>query len=313
MPQSVQQLGPKMRWMLRKAYVMQMNIIDLYKSQTIKNKISLEPKIFNDIKFTAQSSINSLAQKVRNYLNISLEEQKKWNRQAGALQSGSDIALKKWREVIQAHGVFVFKDSFKEPKFSGFCLYDEQFPIIYINNNETKNRQIFTLFHELAHILFRTSGFDPIDEHYFKNQLTSKSQKIETMCNEFAGAILVPDKSLPHQVDLKDIKKYASTYSVSQEVFLIRLLKNNIISRKDYDQFKQKIIERYQNTKTKKKLSGGNYYATKETYLGEKYISLVFKKYHQKQISLNQLSEFLGEKPKTALQIDPFKQKGVFE
>ena len=313
LPTSLDKLNPRMRWMIRKARVMQMNVMELHEKKPFKNEISHKPKIFNDIKFTAQSSISALAQKVRDYLNISLEEQKKWSHQDGSLWDKSNMALKKWREVIQSHGVFVFKDSFKDSKFSGFCLYDEHFPVIYINNNETKNRQIFTLFHELAHILFRTSGFDPIDENYFRSQLKGHNQKIETICNEFAGAFLVPDKSLPPQIESKDIKKWAHSYSVSQDVFLIRLLKNKIISNKVYSQFKQEIVEQYQKTKGKKKLKGGNYYAMKETYLGEKYISLVFKKYHQKQISLNQLAEFLDVRPKAVSQIDPFKQKGVFE
>ena len=313
LPKAVGTLGPKMRWMLRKAYIMQMNVMELYEDEALKTK-SRELRIFNDIKFTARSSIKSLAEKTRKYLNISLEEQKGWGRKTGSLQSGSDIALKKWRETIQSHGVFVFKDSFQEPDFSGFCLYDENFPVIYINNNESKNRQIFTLFHELAHILFRTSGFDPSDENHFRNQLTEKNQKIETMCNEFAGAFLVPDESLFKITELDNIKKLADSYSVSQEVFLIRLLKNDIISKRDYNHFKRQILEHYQKAKNKKKLQGGNFYATKEAYLGEKYISLVFKKYHQKRISLNQLAEFLDTKrPETALQIDPFKQKGVFE
>ena len=316
LPQAVNNLNPRMRWMLRKAHVMQMNVIELHENKRFKNEVSQEKKIFNDIRFTAKSSISSLASKTRKYLKISLEEQQKWSRQSGSLQSGSDTALKKWREVIQSHGVFVFKDSFKDSNFSGFCLYDERFPVIYINNNESKNRQIFTLFHELAHILFQTSGFDPTDENYFRSQLTRSNQKIETICNEFAGAFLVPDESLPHQnnqIELKDIQKQANTYSVSQDVFLIRLLKNKIISKKVYSRFKQKIAERYQKTKNKKKPKGGNYYATKETYLGEKYISLVFKQYHQRRISLNQAAEFLGVNSNKAHQIDPFKQKGMFE
>lgn len=306
LPTSIdEKLSPRMRWMIRKARVMQLNVMELYEDSHNLERL----RIFNDIQFTPQLSINSLVHKVRDYLNISLEQQKKWNQ-----QSGSDIALKKWRESIQDHGVFVFKDSFGESNFSGFCLYDESFPVIYINNNETKNRQIFTLFHELAHILFRTSGFDPVDENYFRSQLTDRNKKIETMCHEFAGAFLVPDESLPQTVEFKDIKKWANSYSVSQEVLLIRLLKNQIISKREYKQFKKNITESSQNSTSKKNIKGGgNYYATKETYLGEKYISLVFKKYHRRQISLNQLAEFLDAKPNTALQIDPFKQKGVFK
>ncbi len=247
LPQPISGLSPRMRWMLRKAYVMQMNVMELYENDSVK--ASQEPKIFNDIKFTAQSSARALAAKARNYLNISLEEQKKWSRRASSFQNESDMALKKWREAVQSCGVFVFKDSFKEPDFSGFCLYDERFPVIYINNNEAKTRQIFTLFHELAHILFRTSGFDPADENYFRSQLKGRNRKIETICNEFAGAFLVPDESLPRQAALEDIKKLARSLSVSQEAVLIRLLKNKIISNKDYSQFKQKITKEYQKTK----------------------------------------------------------------
>ncbi len=303
LPKAVDQLGPNMRWIIRKARVMQLNVMELYK-EYLKTDIQ-ESNIFKDIQFTAQASINSLARKVRNYLNVSIEEQKKWAHQTGSFQNKSDMALKKWREVIQSHGVFVFKDSFKEPNFSGFCLYDERFPIIYINNNESKNRQIFTLFHELAHILFRTSGFDPVDENYFRSQLKGANQKIETICNEFAGAFLVPDESLPKQIDLNDIKKMANSYSVSQEVFLIRLLKNKIISNKIYNQIKQEITRQYQNAKSKKQSKGGNYYAAKETYLGKKYISLVFEKYYKNQISLDQLADFLNEKPGNALSFEP--------
>ena len=51
----------------------------------------------------------------------------------------------------------------------------------------------------------------------------------------------------------------------------------------------------------------------KETYLGDKYISLAFGKYYKKHISLNQLADFLGIKPNAITHIDPFRQSGIFE
>ena len=71
-----------------------------------------------------------------------------------------ETALKTWRKVLTDAGVFVFKDAFRVEGYSGFSLYDDEFPIIYVNNSATKTRQIFTLFHELAHLLFHTSGID---------------------------------------------------------------------------------------------------------------------------------------------------------
>lgn len=309
-PEPVEDLSPRMRIMLRNARSMQLNVMEL--SEVEKNKKTKEKKVFKDIQFTTTPPINELVKKVRKYLDISLEEQRSWSELKNTWDS-SDTALKKWREAIQSCGVFVFKDSFKDDNFSGFCLYDKDFPIIYVNNNEAKNRQIFTLFHELAHILFHTSGFDPINENHFRSQLKGDNKKIEMVCNEFAGAFLVPEESLPKKIELKDIKKWADSYSVSQEVFLIRLLKNGRISKSDYNKEKQKIIKKYQNFKNKKVSKGGNYYATKETYLGDKYISLAFKKYYQKHISLNQLADFLDVKPKVIAHIDPFKQNGIFE
>ena len=242
LPESLESLSPRMRIVLRKARSMQLNVMELFEDENFK-KASREKKIFEDIKFTTTPAINTLVKKVRKYLGISLEEQKSWsklNKEWGA----SDTALKKWREIVQSHGVFVFKDSFKDSNFSGFCLYDKKFPVIYINNSEAKTRQIFTLFHELAHILFHTSGFDPLDENYFRGQLKGTNKKVEMMCNEFAGAFLVPEESLPKNMELKDIKKWADSYSVSQEVFLIRLLKSGKISNTAYNKVKKEVLNR---------------------------------------------------------------------
>ncbi|MEZ5578788.1 MAG: ImmA/IrrE family metallo-endopeptidase [Candidatus Competibacteraceae bacterium] len=79
--------------------------------------------------------------------------------------------------------------------YFGFCLDDSQFPIIYVNNSSTKTRQIFTLFHELGHLIFQTSGIDRIDDQILP-QLTNYNRKIEITCNGLAACILVQKMSL---------------------------------------------------------------------------------------------------------------------
>ena len=95
-----------------------------------------------------------------------------------------------WRSAFYNCGIYVFKDAFKEEKFSGFCLYDNQFPVIYINNSMSFSRQIFTLFHELCHIILKTSGIDKTDDDYL-NRLSIDNKEIETFCNSFDGEFLV--------------------------------------------------------------------------------------------------------------------------
>ena len=77
---------------------------------------------------------------------------------------------------------------------SGFCLYDEDFPIIYVNNTTAKTRQIFTLFHELAHLLFHTSGVDTQGDG-FVNELAGDNQRIEVICNRMTACLLVPEET----------------------------------------------------------------------------------------------------------------------
>ena len=226
LPKPIEKLRPPMRLLLRKARFMQLNLIELIGSDDISRKI------FKEMTFKTNTSVKNLTHKVRNYLSVGLEEQKKWKNTAKAINQ--------WREAVQSAGVFVFKHPFKEPDFSGFCLYDADFPVIYINSKQAHARQIFTLFHELAHILFRTSGFDPIDENYFRSQLKGSSQETEILCSEFAGAFLVPDESLSSQIqrfdafNLDDIERLAKNYSVSSEVILRRLLKNHALSKNSY-------------------------------------------------------------------------------
>ena len=297
LPKPVEKLKPSMRILLRKARFMQFNLMELIGSDEINKKI------FKEITFRTNASVKSLTHKVRNYLGISLEEQKKWK--------DPTKALNQWREAVQSCGVFVFKNSFKESDFSGFCLYDTDFPVIYINSKQAPARQIFTLFHELAHILFQTSGFDPSHENYFRGQLTSHNKKIETICNEFAGAFLVPDESLDSQIqrfdisDLDDISRLAKEYSVSSEVILRRLLKNQMLLKENYRRLVKEAQETYWTHSQKRKTRKVNPFIVKESHLGKKYISIVFSKYYKNQISLEQAADFLDVKPDFALSLEP--------
>ena len=77
-------------------------------------------------------------------LQISLEDQLDW-KDAGQ-------AFKQWRKAVEEVGIWVFKEPFGKDEYSGFSLWDEKFPIIYVNNSMTQERQIFTLFHELGQL-----------------------------------------------------------------------------------------------------------------------------------------------------------------
>jgi Zn-dependent peptidase ImmA (M78 family) len=207
-------------------------------------------------------------------------------------------ALKHWRETFENNGIFVFKDAFNYDMISGFCLYSREFPIIYLNNSMPKTRQIFTLFHELAHLIFGIGGIDTLDDSFI-GSLSPNDKQIEIFCNEFAGKFLVPDDHFDSQIygcKINDevISSLAERYSVNREVILRKLLDRNIIDRRLYQEKAKEWIEIAKESK--RGGGGGNYYKTKISYLGNQYLNRVLEKYYTKKIDVHQVSDYLDIK-----------------
>ncbi len=282
---TIENLPHQIRLLMRKAKAMQINLAELY-----ENTNPAPRQILRDLSFAPNVSHVEMADSIRDYLGISLSEQASWQ--------DSTQALKNWRNILEKYGVFVFKDAFRVESFSGFCLYDDVYPIIYVNNSTAKNRQIFTLFHELAHLLFRTGGIDTPSDNYL-DYLDGDNRRIEILCNRFAGEFLVPrddfdNKILGMPITDGAIQELAETYHVSREVILRKLLDRDLVNKRIYEAKVQEWNESAQQRSGK----GGNYYSTQGVYLGERYLETVFTRYYQKNISLRQVADYLDVKEK---------------
>jgi Zn-dependent peptidase ImmA (M78 family) len=286
----IENLAADTIYALRQAKAMQLSL------QEINNGINPSTKkIFQDISVSSSDDLRILAEQIRNYLNVTLEEQLTWNDQ--------ETALKKWRSAVEEAGIFIFKRSFKQREISGFCLIDIEFPIIYINNSTEKSRQIFTIFHELAHILLQTNGITKSDDRYI-NSLQGANKSIEIFCNKFAAEFLLPNHVFSEIIretvvndNDKIISKISSDYKVSREVVLRKLLDNNFISQKEYSlKVSEWYSEQVGKSQDKNKKSGGNPYANQATYLGENYLKLVFNKYYQGQYDIERVADYLNIK-----------------
>ena len=299
--EDVETLTPSVRFLFRKAKAFQIYLKELYKEELHEQA--------QKIKWLSLQSnhkpILELANYAREYLGITINDQILW--------SDSDEALNKWREILAKKGVYIFKEAFKNDKISGFCVYDPYFPLIFINNSLSKNRQIFTIFHELGHLFFEESYLDVFDDTFWRLEY-EKPDHIEVKCNAFAGHFLVPDseinKNTIGDVDIDNkIECLASYYKVSKEVILRKFLNAKYINN---DYYFNKINEWYgKSKKEEKKSSGGSYYNTKLAYLGDTYLATVFNKYYQGKISIEKASEYLDIKMRSFNGIeDAFLRKG---
>jgi Zn-dependent peptidase ImmA (M78 family) len=295
LPQNeLQALSSDTRLALRQARAMQLALYELTGSHNTASN-----SIFRELRLREKSNVNQAANNIRNYLGVPLHEQLAWK--------DSRHALNNWREAVQNAGIFVFKRSFKQKDISGFCLLDEEFPVIYLNNSVSQTRQIFSLFHELAHILFGVNGVTKNDDAYI-SALTGRYKRIERFCNEFAAGFLVPHEDFSSfvQSDFYDdsvVEQLARRYSVSREVILRIALESRLVDSAHYERKAQEWAR--QANQRHKTSGGGNYYLTQATYLGDKYINLAFGRYYQGNITMEQLADYLNIKVKNIARFEP--------
>ena len=256
--------------LFREAQAMQINLEELNEGTNPESN-----KIFRDLSFTPRDNAKEQADAVRKYLGISLKDQLQWK--------DVDTALKEWRMLIESKGIYVFKDAFRLDEISGFCIYDYEFPVIYLNNSMPITRQIFTLFHELAHLLLKTAGIDKRNDAFLR-KLKGDNKRAEVLCNDFAGTFLVPDSDFEIilrkvKPDDEGIKQLSDRYKVSREVILRKCLDRRLVDQAYYEKKRQQWTEEAQ--RRRKQGKGGDYYRNVVAYRGETYLDLAFKKYYQ--------------------------------
>ncbi|HNZ65265.1 MAG TPA: ImmA/IrrE family metallo-endopeptidase [Smithella sp.] len=137
-------------------------------------------------------------------------------------------SYKNWRQSFENNlGIYTFQFSMPTEEVQGFC-YADSFPYcIVVNNNYSTASKIFTLFHELGHILKKQSAMCLPD-------LAFEDKEEELECNSFAGRTLLPEDIMQPLFDANDIFSYSRKLKVSSEVYLRRLRSLNLINKKDF-------------------------------------------------------------------------------
>jgi Zn-dependent peptidase ImmA (M78 family) len=180
---------------------------------------------------TSNAEIDALAAEARSFFDITLEDQ------LHAKDAREFYVI--CRRKIEEKGIFVFHDSFPSEDGNGFCLAHRLYPIIVVNTKEqTRGRRLFTLIHELAHVLMNKSGVsDPF----------IRANAVERICNRFAGAFLVPKNYIPSLLGTAkpaadpgyDEVRWASRrLKISQEATALRLEQLGVYRAGSYEKWK---------------------------------------------------------------------------
>jgi Zn-dependent peptidase ImmA (M78 family) len=284
----LQSLAGDTHMQIRRAHAFQIALKELFDDRNPSEQL-----IWQQLRLSRDASIAQQALSIRQNLGISLESQIGWK--------SDDFALKQWRQAIENRGVFIFKAPFKQKDISGFCLLDQAFPLIYINNSTSKTRQTFSLMHELAHLLLSMNGLSKFDNRYI-DQLPQAERQIEQFCNAVAAEVLIPlsdfeQQTRTFQIDIERVgeeqfSNLANRYGVSREAILRRFLDQGRVTAAFYTH-QSKLWAGQQ-----KPGSGGDWYASQNSYLSDRFAKEVVRRHYRNQLSIEQAADLLGIKAK---------------
>ena len=141
-------------------------------------------------------------------------------------------------------------------EFRGFAISDALAPLVFINENDYKTAQIFTLVHELAHLWIGNSGISNLD---FRSR--QQSNAIDQLCDRIAAEVLVPSDDFVIRwgdfIGLKrNLQRLAHHYKVSTFVILRRAYDLDKVNFQQFEQLYDGLLEMV----TPKRSDGGGHY-----------------------------------------------------
>lgn len=177
--------------------------------------------------FSEALTAEELAKQFKEYLGF---EEKKPQK--------SENLLSQFKEIIEDKLLIVIIEyPLKADDVRGFSILSEV-AVIVLNEKDQNSVKLFSLFHEICHLIKRASGICSIE-----TDLGDKTQ-IETYCDAFAAEFLVPKIDFDAEVkrwgvDKDGVQKISDRFGVSRQVIMLRLLRLGYIDSTRYTNFKR--------------------------------------------------------------------------
>jgi len=197
----------------------------------IKKIKELSEKRSNIPSFSEELKADELAKEFRRRLKIELIKSQK-----------PDELLAYYKKVLEdILTIIIVEYPLKADDVRAFSIYSDVSAIV-LNEEDKSSIKLFSLFHEVCHLLKKTAGICSLE-------IEQQNQDIESYCNLFAAEFLVPSDDLESEVkkfgQISDeaINQLTEMYGVSRQVIMIRLLWLRHIEKEKYEQFKKDIEE----------------------------------------------------------------------
>jgi Zn-dependent peptidase ImmA (M78 family)/DNA-binding XRE family transcriptional regulator len=252
---------------------------------------------------TLDAQVEDVGRTIRDALSVNFDLQSKWH--------DTRVAFLAWRARIEELGVLVFQTTRVESsEASGFAYWAPKLPLIAVNQKDATGRRLFSLLHELAHLMLHQSGVSDLDDG--RRQVSD--QRVEVFCNKVAAAALMPKLQFLSQPTIgnapegrrewsdDEIEALAKAFSVSREAVVRRLLTLERTTDEFYRRKRAQYLKEYAATQARKRQQETkkpiprNMPNETVAAVGRPLIRLLLSQYHSDRLSLAEVSGFLGVK-----------------
>ena len=140
---------------------------------------------------------------------------------------GEGEAARAWRGALENASILVFFLPMGGEAARGFSLFDERAPAIAVNTHFSQTARIYTMIHEVVHLLTRTNSicWEPSGP-------VASSEEVERWCEAVAAACLMPRSAVSdflsllggRPITLSTASRMARRFKVSLRAAALRLV-----------------------------------------------------------------------------------------
>lgn len=214
-----------------------------------------------------------------------------------------------WRGLIESKGYLIFQTtSIPLGAFKGLSLEHAVLPIILINGADAANSRVFTIFHELAHLMNRTSGVCLLKDDVAE----------EAVANRFAAQLLMPEAHARKVAEVltptvEGVEGFAYAFKVSNLAAAYRLKNLGFIQQElvtEVEEQSKAAWEAYQAS-LKSKKGGPLNWRLRYRDLGSRYVGSVARAVEEDRVDWLEATYLLNAKvPDVQRMFDEYYRTG---
>lgn len=227
-------------------------------------------------------------------------------------ESSNNQVFSFWRGLLEDNGILVLQTT-KIPleTFRGLSVHHDELPVVIVNGGDSPAGRTFTLFHEVAHLINRTSGLCALRE----------TVNEEALANNFSAAFLMPETAVRMNI-LDDVESgkvadhLARHFKVSALAAAVRLRRLGFISDSDLDGIRAASEEQWEQARQAQKQGTGFVPPWRLRYrdLGPSYIGTIARALEDRRVDLLDATYLLNARlPMVEQMLDEYYRTGGAE